>query len=546
MLLLIAAVVGLGLIAYGVLTQFPLLRSPMGARATRAPAAPVQALSAPIALAASDRTTRQRTAVRQVEFRVIGLSIVAIVAWVALYHWYSLADHFVPDFAFDKIPDHFNSLILQGSVLAFLVITATYVAVFWLLKQTATLSPTLKVIIVLFVACVGLVNIGLYPVGALDVFYYIVQLKLPYVHHVNPYLTTPLQISPGDSANSFAFALGLQLYFGPAWVLVSWIPTTVTGFSDLQTTLVGLKVFNLALLAVTAVLLYKYQDDDKRGWVAVFLFLANPLVLFEGVGNAHNDVMMAFFLVASMLALARGSWLAGPLLALSILVKWFSAGLIPLFIVVILMNRWPRQKALLATLGALAVGVACSLPFWAGGHMMSGLAQGLSSSQDIMRSTSVSSLLREFLDQGGAAPATISLLQTALYGVFGVFALAMLWPVWRGRAYELAANDTFLAFSVLLSLLFPWYLITAFAVIALRRTRSSMGFLIVATTLGLLYHPLSVWAWFNSGLQPIQIHLFQALLLTVPILIFLSMELAGSDMRRATSTRTRPATIARP
>jgi len=546
MLPLIVAIVGLALTVYGVLTQFPFSRLPMMTRDTRTPSASAQALSAPLSPAASDRTARQRTAVRQLEFRVIGLSIVAIVAWVALYHWYSLADHFVPDFAFDKIPDHFNSLILQGSVLAFLIITVTYVAVFWLLKQTATLSPTLKIAIVLFVACVGLVNIGLYPAGALDVFYYIVQLKLPYVYHANPYLTTPLQVSPGDSANAYAFALGLQLYFGPAWVLISWIPTTVTGFSDLQTTLVGLKVFNLGLLVATAALLYKYQDDDQRGWIAVFLFLANPLVMFEGVGNAHNDVMMAFFLVASMLALTRGSWLVGPLLALSILVKWFSAALIPLFIVVMLLHKWPRQRVLLATLGALVVSVACSVPFWFGGQVISGLAQGLRSSQDIMRSTSISSLLREFLDQGGVAPSTVSLLQTALYGVFGVFALAMLWPVWRGRTYELAANDTFLTFSVLLSLLFPWYLITAFAVIALRRTRSSMGFLIVATTLGLLYHPLSVWAWFNSGLQPIQIHLFQALLLTVPILIFLSMELAGSDMRRATSTRTRPATIAHP
>jgi len=44
------------------------------------------------------------------------------------------------------------------------------------------------------------------------------------------------------------------------------------------------------------------------------LFAADPLILFETVGNTHNDVMMTAFLVISVLALRHRSQLAAPLL----------------------------------------------------------------------------------------------------------------------------------------------------------------------------------------------------------------------------------------
>jgi hypothetical protein len=83
--------------------------------------------------------------------------------------------------------------------------------------------------------------------------------------------------------------------------------------------------------------------------------------------------------------------------------------------------------------------------------------------------------------------------------------LVVLWTVRRGRELEPALIDTFSLFAVLLSLLYPWYLITVFALLALRRTTLGFAFLCGATTLGLVYHPLSVWAWFNSTSSPVPI-----------------------------------------
>jgi hypothetical protein len=169
-----------------------------------------------------------------------------------------------------------------------------------------------------------------------------------------------------------------------------------------QQVLLGLKILNLVLLFVAAVIIYTYQDDDSKGWRAGYLFLANPLVLFEGVGNAHNDVMMAMFLIAAALALKRQSWLAAPLLTLSVLVKFFSAALIPLFVLAMPLRRWSKQSLLLSLLLSLAVVVGVSAPFWAHGKMIGGLETGTTISQD-MSSTSIYSLLREYLSQQNAS-----------------------------------------------------------------------------------------------------------------------------------------------
>ena len=81
----------------------------------------------------------------------------------------------------------------------------------------------------------------------------------------------------------------------------------MVGFETIVTLLGALKLFNVVLLALTGLLIYRSHGDDRAGWLGVYLFLANPLVLFEGVGNAHNDVLMTLFLVAALVAFRRKS-----------------------------------------------------------------------------------------------------------------------------------------------------------------------------------------------------------------------------------------------
>ncbi len=171
----------------------------------------------------------------------------------------------------------------------------------------------------------------LYPVGALDVFNYLIEIKLAFHYDANPYLET----FKGYRRDSFAlpaFLIDTRLFYGPVWLLVSWLPGVVVGYTDVIHSLVAMKVLNAMLLGLTGLTIFRYQGaDERRRWLAVYAFLANPLILFEGLANAHNDVLMTCFLVGALVALRASSGLSGALLAASALVKFFTGVLAPCF-----------------------------------------------------------------------------------------------------------------------------------------------------------------------------------------------------------------------
>ena len=73
--------------------------------------------------------------------------------------------------------------------------------------------------------------------------------------------------------------------------------------------------------------------------------------------------------------------------------------------------------------------------------------------------------------------------------LFVVLALVVVVAVARGRPLEAAAVDTLLLFLLLMTNLYPWYLIPIVALLALHSDRLSRGYLFAATALGLAYYP---------------------------------------------------------
>jgi hypothetical protein len=451
-----------------------------------------------------------------------------------LLRWYSLMEHGeTPRFAFDKIDGHFDSPILRWTTLIFAGLSVIYMLGYWLISRASSISKPEAAGIGLLVTGPALVNVLLYPVGALDVFNYLIRLRLIFHYGDNPYTETIVQY-PDDPFRPFGFMVDVPLFYGPVWALISGPVAMLGGFGDsVVPALVSLKVFNALLLLAIAVIINHYHQESKRKWLAVYMLLANPLILFEGIGNAHNDVLMTLFLVAAIVTLKHDSVLAMPLLALSALVKFFTGALAPLLFVMMIVRRWGwRRSGTSLALSAVVV-AATAAPFWDGGGMIHGLRDGLERSQD-MHSASIFSLTREYLTVRDAPEAVIDRVRWGFMALFGISALLVAWTALRGREIERTVIDTMLLFSLLLSLLYPWYLIPVIAVIAMRWDRLSLGFLFAITALGLLYYPLSVWAWFHSGWTAMRIHVFQAIFTTLPILVFL-----GAEAARALGSRSR-------
>ena len=96
---------------------------------------------------------------------------------------------------------------------------------------------------------------------------------------------------------------------------------------------------------------------------------------------------------------------------------------------------------------------------------------------------------------------------------------------------EAGVVDTLMLFSLLVTNLYPWYLIPIVASLALWQNRRGLGYVFVGTTLGLAYYPAYVYARFGSGWDELTLHLFLALFLTVPMLIYLIAEASGFVFR---------------
>jgi len=222
---------------------------------------------------------------------------------------------------------------------------------------------------------------------------------------------------------------------------------------------------------------------------------------------------------------------------------------------------------------ALLVVVVSVVPYWADGAMLDGLREDTAKSQEMnhvsilslshqaVKTPEIASQVAPLLAVGNEFPSSLlggssatlgweaspfpplpsiedrkNLITRVCATVFVALALVIAVAVARGREIEAGIVHTLMLFSLLLTNLYPWYLIPIIAILALWQSPGwrSLGYLFVGTTLGLTYYPAYVYARFGSGWDELTLHLFLALFLTVPILIYLSAGFAGFVFRLLT------------
>lgn len=453
---------------------------------------------------------------------VLGLSVLSLIFWGLLYRWYALFVYYdLPLFALDKVAGHFDSPVLRWTTLFFVALAAIYTATYWLIRKTAVLSATMKWGIVL-AGSGGLINIIIYPVRAIDLFVYLIELKLIFFYQQNPYLVTFLPDYATDPWAPFgSLFLKAPMVYGPGWAIISRVPTWFSGFEDLLAALIAYKAFSFLFVVLGGWFLYMYQDDDKMRWLTVYLFVANPLVLFESVANAHNDVMVAVFLFAALLAYKRRSWLTFPLLMVSALIKFFALPLMPLFLWQMVREKWRWQQIAISSLSALVLLITFISPFWADGEMLLGMSHAIRI-QQTLKTSSIFSLVNEYLTLWETPDSVLTVVRSIFIGFFLVLSGGIMVTM---KDFVRGILSVLLLFYLLVSSLFLWYLIPVIGLLALSDSRNGRFYLIIATLLGVLLNTLSVWSWFNAGFtHPFQIRLFQSLFSTAPILLFLFLE----------------------
>jgi hypothetical protein len=230
---------------------------------------------------------------------------------------------------------------------------------------TARGGATLRLILV---ASAGFCAIMLfaYPATAVDVFGYIAHGRLLAFHNANPLIVTPGEFAYDDIIKYLAFPNEPSQY-GPLWVLLNGALAWLARGDLLAEVLLYKGVAALAHLAGGGLVycVARCLGDSRMAQSSAYLYLCNPMLLWEMVGNAHNDgLMMLFGLLAAFLFVRRVDRLVLPALAAGALIKIPIAVIAPLLFVALARRNW--RAALEGALLAVALAAAVYRPFWEG------------------------------------------------------------------------------------------------------------------------------------------------------------------------------------
>jgi hypothetical protein len=320
--------------------------------------APNREAGANVASAASRDTADSRR--RTIEFGLAGLVIALIFGLgliLPLPFW-----HAQPAAPAATSQPPVSGLGWAGALLAIgfaLVLCAPYRP--YILAMRAARQVPLRALL-LITAALAVVALLIYPAFGSDVFVYLDYERLFAVYGANPLLAFP-NLHPEDWAYHFTWIPEQPSPYGPLWPLLTWPIARFAG-DNLELWIVGYKALSLLSYVVCGWLIWSSVEADRRKR-ALVTFAWSPLVLFDLLGKAHNDGLLAVSLLAAVWLARRSAATslvnatAGMLIKLSGFAVLLSVGL--------LLSRERRWRALvLGGLLGLGISVALYAPFWVG------------------------------------------------------------------------------------------------------------------------------------------------------------------------------------
>jgi 4-amino-4-deoxy-L-arabinose transferase-like glycosyltransferase len=187
----------------------------------------------------------------------------------------------------------------------------------------------------LFPVAFILIMLWMQPVTTTDLYGYVARGYLYVFNHGNPMTMPATQLPGGLEVNRPAAP------YGPVWLLIAGLVSRVAGENLLVNMLLFKLIAAVATLGTLVLLdvLVRQLSPQRRLRVLV-LFGWSPLLIFEAIGNGHNDIVMMLCVVAAFALMLRGkSRMAFTLLVVGALVKYVAAFFIPLWLVYELRRR---------------------------------------------------------------------------------------------------------------------------------------------------------------------------------------------------------------
>lgn len=186
--------------------------------------------------------------------------------------------------------------------------------------------------------------LAMYPTSAIDVYIYAVRSRLFSHYGENPNAVRPDVFWDTDPYMRFASAEWADDVspYGPLWNMLAY-PMTWIGGDEIGIAILGFKLLSIFSILAMGWMIYQIVESRHSGWglpAAAFL-MWNPLVMWDGIGNAHNDIVLLLPVIAALWCWNSGrfQWII-PCLVASVLIKYVTIILLPLAIVAL----WRRHQ----------------------------------------------------------------------------------------------------------------------------------------------------------------------------------------------------------
>ncbi|MDQ4045601.1 MAG: hypothetical protein M3173_09165, partial [Chloroflexota bacterium] len=207
-----------------------------------------------------------------------------------------------------------------------------------------------------------------YPGTAIDVYIYAARSHLLTDHGLDPSTTLPAELWEVDPYVRYASVewADRPSPYGPLWNLIA-APATAFDGENIAVAVVILKIIMLAGVAVTGWLVHDIarRVQPSLAASATIGWLWSPVVLWEGVANGHNDVLLAMLLAAALWCWYQG-YLGAllPLLGAASLLKVVAVLTIPAAILAIIQGTgWNRALVPIAGRSGLYSGAILWVAF---------------------------------------------------------------------------------------------------------------------------------------------------------------------------------------
>jgi len=365
-------------------------------------------------------------------------------------------------------------------------------------------GPAAWIVVLGGALAMGLLLLFLFPLGADDIFDNIMHGRIVAVYRANPFVQVIAQYGRDPLRPYVGWPYAPSAY-GPLWEMLAgataWLTDRLAG-ADVVANVLAFKLVGGLFLAGSVGLVASIlrRVNPQRALEATLLLAWNPVVLYETMGNGHNDIAVVFFILATAWALlTRRHILAILALVAGALIKFVPVLLIPAAGLIALRDLPDgRARARFLVIGAalaLALIVVAYAPFWQGPQVLSLLRR------EHLYTTSLPAAAYAYLARLWNPERAAGAISKVTYAWTVLFAIGMGFRAFWDRAWDSFVRSAFytLMFYLMVTVLWfqNWYSLwpLSLAVVLPPGRAARLGYVFAFATLSkpFVFGPMFLW-----------------------------------------------------